>query len=163
MGLEGRVADLLFRAQMLDESPPSGMNRADICSYGRKPLRPQMGHDCWGLRSKCGKQQRNFADAAGLSMAITAWSVGGCISSFPGNCTVLFASLAYWASFAQHPLPDIRRTSKHRDALCSAGVKEANRFEIHEIHFLQIQSNWGFTLLDLGSHLIEVLTSQFPA
>jgi hypothetical protein len=66
-------------------------------------------------------------------------------------------------SFPEHPFPDIRRAAQHWDPLCLARVEEANTFDIHEIHLLQIQSySWSATL-DLGLHLITVLGSKCPA
>src|ERR1700733_14516551 len=65
-------------------------------------------------------------------------------------------------SFSQHPLPDIRRTVQHRDAVCLTCVEKANGFDIHQIHLLQIQSYCSATL-DLGPQLIQMVRSKRAA
>jgi hypothetical protein len=49
------------------------------------------------------------------------------------------------------------------DALRIAEIEKPNAFEIHEIHFLQIEDKTWTAADDLGFHLVDVLTSQLPA
>jgi hypothetical protein len=44
-----------------------------------------------------------------------------------------------------------------------AGVQEANRVDIHEVYFIQIQSYPWVTTLDLSAQSVEVLRSKFTA
>jgi len=77
---------------------------------------------------------------------------------------VPFMGACLWpTSFPEHPVPDIRRTVQHRDALRLTRVEKANTFDIYEIHFLQIQSYSCSESLDLCLHLIKVLRSKRSA
>jgi hypothetical protein len=52
---------------------------------------------------------------------------------------------------------------QHRNAIRLTCIEEANAFDIHQMHFFQIQSYSWFTTFDLGPHLIQVLRSKVPA
>jgi hypothetical protein len=39
-------------------------------------------------------------------------------------------------------------------------VQETNGFYVHQIHLFQIQSYWLITTIDLGSHLLNLLSSE---
>jgi hypothetical protein len=52
---------------------------------------------------------------------------------------------------------------QHRYALRLTRIKKANAFDIHEIHFFQIQSYSWSTTFDLGLDLINVLRSKLLA
>src|SRR6202034_1229984 len=67
------------------------------------------------------------------------------------------------SSLPKHPFPDIRRAAQHCDSLRLTRVQKTNTVDIHEIHFLQIQSYLWSTTLDLGLHLIKVLGPQLTA
>src|ERR1700730_7284406 len=70
----------------------------------------------------------------------------------------------FWpTSFPEHPLPDVWRAVQHLDPLRLTCVEKANSFDVHEIHFLQIQSHLWSAMLDLRLHLIKVFRSKRPA
>ena len=90
-----------------------------------------------------------------------------CFGDLPGSTprgyTLIVSSFLLFCLFAEHPLPDVRRTMQHRDALCSASVEKANSFEIDQAHFPEIQRDPWSSACDLGSQLIEVFAPQLPA
>ena len=72
-------------------------------------------------------------------------------------------TLSEGCTLAEHPFPDVRRAVEQSDALRIAEIEKPNAFEIHEIHFLQIEDKTCPAADDLGFHLVDVLTSQLPA
>lgn len=51
---------------------------------------------------------------------------------------------------------------QHRDALILTRIEKANGFDVHKIHFLQIQGYWS-AAMDFGLHLIKTVRSKVPA
>jgi hypothetical protein len=52
---------------------------------------------------------------------------------------------------------------QHRYVLRLARIKRANAFDIHEMHFFQIQTYTWSATFDLGPDLIDMLGSKLPA
>ena len=59
-----------------------------------------------------------------------------------------------------NPVTDIRRTMDEADARCLTSSKEANRLNVHESYFLQVQGDPCAAALDLRFQFVQKLRLQ---
>src|SRR5690348_16787070 len=60
-------------------------------------------------------------------------------------------------SFTCHPVPDVRRAVQQLDPALLAGAEEPHRPEVHQRHFLEIQSCTWLRAFDLGLNFRQAL------
>jgi hypothetical protein len=66
-------------------------------------------------------------------------------------------------AFMEHPGPDVGGTAQHGNSFRLARIQKANRLDIGEVHFLQVQNNWWCAQVEFGLHLMHMLRSKFTA